>query len=58
MDGSEERRDEEAGELTAGELAEEFLERRRRGERPEVSEYIERYPELAEEIRELFGACS
>ena len=34
-------------------LAEEFLERYRRGERPALSEYIDRHPELADEIREL-----
>jgi WD40 repeat protein/serine/threonine protein kinase len=37
-------------------LAEEFAERHRRGERPSLSEYTGRYPELAEEIRELFPA--
>src|ERR1043165_3783080 len=36
------------------ELVEEFLERLRRGEHPELSEYIRQYPELADEIRELF----
>jgi serine/threonine protein kinase len=35
-------------------LAEEFAARYRRGERPSVKDYIDRYPELAEEIRELF----
>ena len=35
-------------------LAEEFLERRRRGERPSVADYVLRYPHLAEEIREFF----
>src|SRR4051812_5476103 len=35
-------------------LAEEFLERRRRGERPSLQEYAARYPELAGEIREFF----
>ncbi|MFO0887854.1 MAG: serine/threonine-protein kinase [Isosphaeraceae bacterium] len=35
-------------------LAEEFLERDRRGERPTLSEYTSRYPELAAEIRDLF----
>jgi eukaryotic-like serine/threonine-protein kinase len=35
-------------------LAHEFAERYRRGERPAPSEYAERYPELAEDIRELF----
>lgn len=34
-------------------LAEEFLDRQRRGERPVLSEYTERFPEWAEEIREL-----
>ncbi len=37
-------------------LAEEFAARFRRGERPALKEYIDRYPELAEEIRELFPA--
>ena len=37
-------------------LAEEFVERQRRGEHPSLLEYIERYPELAEEIRDLFPA--
>src|SRR6186713_3084383 len=35
-------------------LAEEFLERYRRGERPSMSEYITLHPDLAGEIRELF----
>src|SRR5580692_2877830 len=38
------------------ELAEEFAERYRRGERPELQEYIERLPEMADEIREMFPA--
>jgi WD40 repeat protein/serine/threonine protein kinase len=37
-------------------LAEEFADRYRRGERPALSEYTDRYPDLAEEIRELFPA--
>jgi tetratricopeptide (TPR) repeat protein len=37
-------------------LAEEFLERHRRGEHPPLSEYVERHPEWALEIRELFPA--
>jgi serine/threonine protein kinase/WD40 repeat protein len=37
-------------------LAEEFVERHRRGERPALSEYIARYPQHAEEIRDLFPA--
>ena len=35
-------------------LADEFLARERRGERPSLSEYVTRYPELAEDIHELF----
>src|SRR5438132_13239794 len=35
------------------ELADEFAERLRRGERPALQEYIDRYPELADDIREL-----
>jgi len=38
------------------ELAEEFLERHRRGERPALTEYTARYPELADQIRDLFPA--
>jgi hypothetical protein len=37
-------------------LADEFLERHRRGERPALTAYTVRYPELAEQIRELFPA--
>jgi serine/threonine protein kinase/WD40 repeat protein/Flp pilus assembly protein TadD len=37
-------------------LAEEFAERYRRGERPSLSEYTRKYPEQADEIRELFPA--
>jgi serine/threonine protein kinase/WD40 repeat protein len=49
------------GELSSGPdllsaLAHEFAERYRRGERPALLEYTERYPELASEIRELFPA--
>ena len=39
-------------------LAEEFLDRQRRGERPTIEEYAARYPELAEEIRELLAAVA
>ena len=38
------------------ELAHEFAERYRRGERPSLSEYERRHPGLAGEIRELFPA--
>jgi serine/threonine-protein kinase len=37
-------------------LAEEFLERQRRGEQPSITEYTQRYPELADEIKDLFPA--
>jgi tetratricopeptide (TPR) repeat protein len=39
-----------------GRLAEEFLERFRRGERPALTDYAGRHPELAERIRALFPA--
>ena len=39
-------------------LADEFLARYRRGERPAPSEYAARYPALAEQIRELFPALA
>jgi hypothetical protein len=38
------------------ELAEEFAERYRRGERPSLQEYIDRLPEMADEFREMFPA--
>jgi WD40 repeat protein len=37
-------------------LAQEFAERLRRGERPRIQEYVDRLPELADEIREMFPA--
>ena len=37
-------------------LAEEFMERKRRGEQPTLEEYVDRYPELADEIRDIFPA--
>ena len=37
-------------------LVEEFLERYRRGERPSLTEYTNKYPELAERIRAVFPA--
>jgi WD40 repeat protein/serine/threonine protein kinase/Flp pilus assembly protein TadD len=40
------------------ELAEDFVARRRRGEGPSVEEYVEKYPALAEQIRDLFPALS
>jgi eukaryotic-like serine/threonine-protein kinase len=37
-------------------LADDFLERYRRGERPSLSEYADRQPELADRIRAVFPA--
>src|SRR2546426_331738 len=37
-------------------LAEEFAARFRQGERPSLKEYIDRYPDLADDIRDLFPA--
>ena len=37
-------------------LAEEFAERYRRGERPSLTEYAARYPDLAGQIHDLFPA--
>ena len=39
-------------------LAEEFIERCRRGESPSIAEYLERYPEHAETIRKLLPAVA
>jgi serine/threonine protein kinase len=39
-------------------LVEEFAARLRRGERPAVKEYTDRFPDLADEIRELFPALA
>ncbi len=39
-------------------LAEEFLDRYRRGERPSLQSYIDRHPELADDIREAFPAMA
>ncbi|HEV3447355.1 MAG TPA: protein kinase, partial [Gemmataceae bacterium] len=39
-----------------GQLAEGFLGRYRRGERPSLTEYTTRYPQLADQIRDLFPA--
>src|ERR1700730_6365782 len=40
------------------ELAEAFLARYRKGERPALQEYIDRHPELAADIREFFPALA
>src|SRR5438876_826004 len=39
-------------------LADEFAERYRRGERPSLQEYIDRHPELADDIHEFFPAMA
>lgn len=39
-------------------LAEEFLEQYRQGKRPSLKEYIDRHPDLAGEIREVFPAMA
>ncbi len=39
-----------------GKLAESFLARYRRGERPALTEYTSQYPELAAQILEVFPA--
>src|SRR5687767_2240610 len=38
------------------ELAESFVERYRRGERPSISEYVQAHPDLADQILEFFPA--
>src|SRR5579871_1367949 len=37
-------------------LADEFVRRRRAGERVTIQEYLDRYPELADGIRDIFPA--
>src|SRR5438552_8683970 len=37
-------------------LAEEFVNRHRRGEKPALQEYVDKYPHLADDIRDLFPA--
>jgi hypothetical protein len=39
-------------------LAEEFLDRYRKGERPRLREYIDRHPDLEAAIREVFPAMA
>lgn len=48
--------DESANYLLLTRLADEFAARFRAGERPSLQEYIDRYPELADDIRDLFPA--
>jgi len=42
------------GNALLDQLAEEFTERLRRGERPAIAEYEQAHPDLAEQIREMF----
>ena len=37
-------------------LADEFLARCKRGEKPTIKEYCDRHPDLADEIRDVFEA--
>lgn len=39
-------------------LAEEFMERQQRGQKPTIGEYCDRHPDLADEIREVFEAVA
>src|SRR5436190_3262039 len=39
-------------------LADEFAARYRRGERPSLEDYVDRHPELADDIREFFPAMA
>jgi serine/threonine protein kinase len=48
----------ESDQDTVDRLAEEFVARHRRGERPAVSEYTERFPQHAAAIRDLFPALA
>ncbi len=41
-----------------GKLGEEFVERFRRGERPRIREYADKYPDYAAEIEEVFPALA
>src|SRR5262249_14640078 len=41
-----------------GQLAEEWCRRVRDGERPDLAEYTDKYPDLADEIRDLFPAMA
>jgi tRNA A-37 threonylcarbamoyl transferase component Bud32/WD40 repeat protein len=50
--------DSESGPDQLNELAHDFAERFRRGERPSLTEYAVKYPALAADIRELFPAMA
>jgi hypothetical protein len=53
---SDETSDSSANYVLLTRLADEFAARYRAGERPGLREYIDRYPHLADDIRELFPA--
>jgi serine/threonine protein kinase/WD40 repeat protein/tetratricopeptide (TPR) repeat protein len=42
-----------AAESVLGEILDEFLERERRGEEPDIEEYAQRYPEMADVLRQM-----
>jgi serine/threonine protein kinase len=50
--------DSSAEQQLLNDLAEEFADRQRRGERPSLGEYTDRYPHLAGQIRDLFPALA
>src|SRR5262245_57489453 len=50
--------DNSARELLLDRLADEFVARYRRGQRPSLEEYVDRHPELADDIRQLFPALA
>ncbi|HJZ55593.1 MAG TPA: serine/threonine-protein kinase, partial [Gemmataceae bacterium] len=50
--------DTSSGPNLLNDLAHEFAERYRHGERPSLTEYAERHPELADQIRDLFPALA
>jgi serine/threonine protein kinase len=45
----------DAQQVRVGQIADEFTDRLRRGERPDVEEYVQRHPELAVELRGVLG---
>jgi serine/threonine protein kinase len=53
---SDKTSDSSANYLLLTRLADEFAARYRNGERPALQEYIDRHPELADDIREMFPA--
>jgi serine/threonine protein kinase/WD40 repeat protein/Tfp pilus assembly protein PilF len=48
----------DARNVVVAQLAQSFMERMRRGERPPISDYADQYPDLADEIREVFPALA